>query len=79
MSDAPEFGPIPLTLHPYDRIAHRRRDEAWLADAWDRSYSREKAAFPAPYVRERKFWPAVSTYLKKLSEAPGLNPITKLP
>jgi len=27
----------------------------------------------------RKFCPDVSTNLKKLSDAPGLNPITKLP
>ena len=27
---------------------------------WNRSYSREKAAFPLPYVKAGKFWPAVS-------------------
>jgi glycine dehydrogenase len=27
---------------------------------WDRPYSRERAAFPAPWVREAKFWPAVA-------------------
>jgi glycine dehydrogenase len=31
-----------------------------IADAWTRPYSREKAAFPAPWTRERKFWPAVT-------------------
>lgn len=31
-----------------------------IADEWSYPYSREKAAFPAPYVRENKFWPAVS-------------------
>jgi len=30
------------------------------ADAWDRPYSRQKAAFPLPYVKEAKFWPSVS-------------------
>jgi glycine dehydrogenase len=30
------------------------------ADAWPHSYSREKAAFPLPYLRTHKFWPAVS-------------------
>jgi glycine dehydrogenase len=30
-----------------------------LADAWGHAYSRERAAYPAPWVRERKFWPAV--------------------
>ena len=33
--------------------------EALLDAAWDRPYSREQAAFPAPWVRERKFWPPV--------------------
>jgi glycine dehydrogenase len=28
-------------------------------DVWDRPYSREKAAFPLPWVRENKFWPSV--------------------
>ncbi|MEA3147944.1 MAG: glycine dehydrogenase [Verrucomicrobiota bacterium] len=30
-----------------------------LADNWDRSYSRESAAYPAPWTREHKFWPVV--------------------
>jgi glycine dehydrogenase len=30
-----------------------------LADAWDRPYSRERAAFPAPATREHKIWPPV--------------------
>jgi len=29
-------------------------------DKWDRPYSREEAAFPAPWTREHKFWPAVA-------------------
>src|SRR5712691_6618273 len=33
--------------------------EVLTEDAWDRPYSRHRAAFPAPWVRERKFWPAV--------------------
>jgi glycine dehydrogenase len=30
------------------------------ADEWAHSYSREKAVFPVPSVREHKFWPPVS-------------------
>jgi glycine dehydrogenase len=30
------------------------------ADEWSRPYSRERAAFPAPWVRDHKFWPSVS-------------------
>ncbi len=29
-------------------------------DRWDRPYSRERAAFPLPWTRERKFWTPVS-------------------
>ena len=31
-----------------------------LSDKWDRPYSRQQAAFPAPWVRDNKFWPTVS-------------------
>jgi glycine dehydrogenase len=31
-----------------------------ITSEWTHPYSREEAAFPAPWTRERKFWPAVS-------------------
>jgi glycine cleavage system P protein (glycine dehydrogenase) len=31
-----------------------------ISDKWDRPYSREQAAYPAPWTREFKFWPAVA-------------------
>jgi glycine dehydrogenase len=33
--------------------------EQVIADKWDRPYSREEAAYPAPWTREQKFWPAI--------------------
>ena len=30
-----------------------------IADHWDRPYSREKAAYPADFLRVNKFWPSV--------------------
>jgi glycine dehydrogenase len=30
------------------------------ADDWSKPYSRQKAAYPLPFVREAKFWPSVS-------------------
>jgi glycine dehydrogenase len=30
------------------------------SDKWDYPYSREQAAFPAPWTREHKFWPTVA-------------------
>lgn len=34
--------------------------ETLLADEWNRSYSRQKAAFPLPWVSENKYWVPVS-------------------
>ena len=31
-----------------------------MAAEWSRPYSREQAVFPAPWVRDNKFWPSVS-------------------
>ena len=31
-----------------------------IGDNWSYSYSREKAAFPLPYVKANKFWPTVA-------------------
>ena len=33
--------------------------EAVISDSWSHGYSRERAAFPIPSARHRKFWPAV--------------------
>ncbi|MBK5255130.1 MAG: hypothetical protein JJE39_03780 [Vicinamibacteria bacterium] len=30
------------------------------ADAWSHPYTREEAAFPAPWISEKKFWPHVA-------------------
>jgi glycine dehydrogenase len=37
------------------------------ASEWDRPYSREQAVYPAPWVKEHKFWPHVS----RIDEAYG--------
>src|SRR5690606_35102918 len=36
--------------HPVERL---------LSEDWSHSYTREQAAYPLPWVRERKFWPSV--------------------
>jgi glycine dehydrogenase len=40
---------------------------AVTANEWDRPYSREQAAFPAPWLRQNKFWPSVG----RIDEAYG--------
>jgi glycine dehydrogenase len=44
--------------NPLVNAPHTAREVT--ADAWSHAYSREQAAFPLPWVRERKFWPAVA-------------------
>jgi glycine dehydrogenase len=44
-----ENNPLKNAPHTADAIS---------ADEWDRPYSREVAAFPAPWVKGSKFWPA---------------------
>jgi glycine dehydrogenase len=34
--------------------------QAVISDAWERPYGREQAAYPAPWLRAHKFWPAVA-------------------
>jgi glycine dehydrogenase len=42
--------PLKNAPHPMARV---------VADAWAHPYGRERAAFPAPWTRQHKFWPAV--------------------
>ena len=41
-------------------LKHAPHTAAVVTGEWNRPYSRELAAFPAPWVKERKFWPYVS-------------------
>jgi glycine dehydrogenase len=43
--------------NPLKGAPHTAQDVA--STAWQRPYSREQAAYPAPWLREHKFWPAV--------------------
>jgi glycine dehydrogenase len=53
-----EEGKWPRDDNPLKNAPHTI--EAVCANEWNHPYSRELAAFPAPWTRERKFWPAVS-------------------
>ena len=52
-----ESGRMDKSNNPLKNAPHTA--QAVIADQWDRPYSREQAAFPAPWSREHKFWPAV--------------------
>jgi glycine dehydrogenase len=46
----PQDNPLKNAPHPASRL---------VATDWPHPYSREKAAYPAPWLREHKFWPPV--------------------
>jgi glycine dehydrogenase len=56
-ADEVAAGVLPRDDNPLKHAPHTM--EAVVSDAWTRAYTREKAAFPLPWVRARKFWPAV--------------------
>jgi glycine dehydrogenase len=55
---AVQEGRIDRQNNPLKRAPHTIH--AVAASDWDRPYTREQAAFPAPWVRAHKFWPAVA-------------------
>ncbi|MBI2776647.1 MAG: aminomethyl-transferring glycine dehydrogenase [Chloroflexi bacterium] len=52
-----EAGRVPLEASALRNAPHTASD--LLREAWARPYSREAGAFPAPWVRARKYWPPV--------------------
>ncbi|HET8645319.1 MAG TPA: glycine dehydrogenase (aminomethyl-transferring), partial [Vicinamibacteria bacterium] len=55
---AVEEGRMRAADSPLKRAPHTA--EAVTAEAWDRPYTRAQAAYPAPWLHGRKFWPAVA-------------------
>ncbi len=55
---AVEEGRVKAEESPLRRAPHTAR--AVTASAWDRPYTREQGAFPAPWLRDGKFWPPVA-------------------
>ena len=50
-------GKLPRDNNPLKNAPHTA--QVVTADKWDHPYSREQAAYPASWLREHKFWPAV--------------------
>nr|MDJ0724710.1 aminomethyl-transferring glycine dehydrogenase [Prochloraceae cyanobacterium] len=53
-----ESGAIDPENNPLKNAPHTA--EVVICQDWERPYSREKAAYPAPWTKEHKFWPSVS-------------------
>jgi glycine dehydrogenase len=58
-------GRLPRDNNPLKHAPHTSAHAT--ATAWSHPYSREQAAFPAAWIREHKFWPAVA----RINEAFG--------
>ncbi len=52
-----ETGKIDPLDNPLKHAPHTAA--ALLTESWDHPYTREQAAYPAPWTKEHKFWPAV--------------------
>ncbi|KAG8626894.1 hypothetical protein KVT40_005839 [Elsinoe batatas] len=53
-----EAGKQPKQGNVLKMAPHSAKD--LIVGDWDRSYSREKAAYPLPWLKEKKFWPSVT-------------------
>ena len=53
-----EEGRLPREDNPLVNAPHT--PEAIAADSWDHPYSRQQAAFPAPWTQVHKYWPPVA-------------------
>lgn len=56
--EAVEKGEQPREGNVLKMAPHSQQD--LIVGEWDRPYSRENAAYPLPYLKEKKFWPAVT-------------------
>ena len=53
-----ESGNLDKTDNPLKRAPHTALTV--ISDEWNRPYSRTQAAYPAPWLKNHKFWPSVS-------------------
>jgi glycine dehydrogenase len=53
-----ESGEVPREGNLLKNAPHPQQD--LLQSAWDRPYTREDAAYPLPWLREKKMWPSVA-------------------
>jgi glycine dehydrogenase len=52
-----ESGKVPRKNNLLTNAPHPQED--LLSSEWDRPYTREEAAYPLPWLREKKMWPSV--------------------
>ena len=65
---AVEEGKVPRDGNVLKMAPHTQKD--LIMGEWDRPYSREQAAYPLPYLKEKKFWPSVTRLDDGISPLP---------
>ena len=58
--DAVEKGEQPREKNVLRMAPHSLKDLLAGDENWDRSYTRQQAAYPLPWLKEKKFWPSVT-------------------
>lgn len=58
--DAVEKGEQPREKNVLRMAPHSLKDLLAGDGNWDRSYTRQQAAYPLPWLKEKKFWPSVT-------------------
>ena len=52
------------------KMAPHSLQDLLVGEKWNRSYEREKAAYPLPWLKEKKFWPSVTRVDDGMSTRP---------
>ena len=55
------------------KMAPHSLKDLLAGDKWERSYSRETAAYPLPWLKEKKFWPSVTRLDDGKSDVLGIK------
>lgn len=58
--EAVERGEQPREKNVLRMAPHSLKDLLAGDENWDRSYTRQRAAYPLPWLKEKKFWPSVT-------------------
>lgn len=58
--EAVEKGEQPREKNVLTMAPHSLKDLLAGDENWDRSYTRQQAAYPLPWLKEKKFWPSVT-------------------
>lgn len=66
---AVEEGKAPRENNILKMAPHSQKD--LLIGEWDRPYTREQAAYPLPWLKEKKFWPSVTRLDDSRSSSPS--------